>query len=113
MEIAFLRSDFSFNVVATHSSTTTPTFYKATAAWSSQEGSLLLWVWLLSIWSSLALLLTRRRVREVAPVATAVLMTFGGVLPDAHAVLGEPVRRRSRQRRRRAPGSTRCCATRR
>jgi cytochrome c-type biogenesis protein CcmF len=78
MEIAFLRSDFSFAVVSTHSSTTTPTFYKATAAWSSQEGSLLLWVWLLSIWSSLALALTRRRVREVAPVATAVLMTFAG-----------------------------------
>src|SRR6185312_16449514 len=71
MEAAFLRSDFSFGVVATHSSTTTPTFYKATAAWSSQEGSLLLWVWLLSVWSSLALALTRRRVREVAPVATA------------------------------------------
>jgi cytochrome c-type biogenesis protein CcmF len=78
MELAFLRSDFSFDVVATHSSTTTPAFYKATAAWSSQEGSLLLWVWLLSIWSSLALAVTRRRVRAVAPVATAVLMTFAG-----------------------------------
>jgi cytochrome c-type biogenesis protein CcmF len=76
MEAAFLRSDFSFDVVATHSSTTTPAFYKATAAWSSQEGSLLLWVWLLSVWSSAALALTRRRVREVAPVATAVLLTF-------------------------------------
>ena len=78
LELAFLRSDFSFAVVSTHSSTTTPTFYKATAAWSSQEGSLLLWVWLLSVWSSLALAVTRRRVREVAPVATAVLMTFAG-----------------------------------
>ncbi len=76
LELAFLRSDFSLEVVATHSSTTTPTFYKATAAWSSQEGSLLLWVWLLSLWSSLALVVTRRRVREVAPVATAVLLTF-------------------------------------
>ncbi|HEX4806684.1 MAG TPA: cytochrome c-type biogenesis CcmF C-terminal domain-containing protein [Conexibacter sp.] len=76
MEAAFLRSDFSFGVVATHSSTTTPAFYKATAAWSSQEGSLLLWVWLLSLWSSIALTITRRRVREVAPVATGVLMTF-------------------------------------
>ena len=47
LEVAFLRSDFSFDVVASHSSTTTPGFYKATAAWSSQEGSLLLWVWLL------------------------------------------------------------------
>jgi cytochrome c-type biogenesis protein CcmF len=76
MEAAFLRSDFSYSIVASHSSTTTPTFYKATAAWSSQEGSLLLWVWLLSVWSSLVLALTRRRVREIAPVATAVLMAF-------------------------------------
>jgi cytochrome c-type biogenesis protein CcmF len=74
LEAAFLRSDFSFSVVATHSSTTTPAFYKATAAWSSQEGSLLLWVWLLSLWSSLVLALVGRRVRELAPVATAVLL---------------------------------------
>src|ERR1700716_4009948 len=77
LEAAFLRSDFSFNVVAGHSSTTTPTFYKATAAWSSQEGSLLLWVWLLSLWSSLVLFLTRKRVRDIAPYATAVLLGFG------------------------------------
>src|SRR5690348_6328082 len=77
LEAAFLRSDFSFNVVAGHSSTTTPTFYKLAAAWSSQEGSLLLWVFLLSVWSSLILFLTRRRVREIAPYATAVLLGFG------------------------------------
>ncbi len=77
LEIAFLRSDFSYNVVAAHSSTTTPTFYKLTAAWSSQEGSLLLWVFLLSMWSSLVLFLTRRRAREIAPYATAVLLGFG------------------------------------
>jgi cytochrome c-type biogenesis protein CcmF len=67
LEIAFLRSDFSFTVVATHSSTTTPLFYRAAAAWSSQEGSLLLWVWLLSLWSSLVLFMVRRRLRDVAP----------------------------------------------
>src|SRR4051794_11108125 len=55
LEIAFLRSDFSFVTVQAHSSTTTPTFYKATAMWSSQEGSLLLWLWLLSMWSALVL----------------------------------------------------------
>ena len=64
-------------MVATHSSTTTPTFYRAAAAWSSQEGSLLLWVWLLSLWSSLVLFLVRRRLRDVAPYATAVLLGFG------------------------------------
>jgi cytochrome c-type biogenesis protein CcmF len=78
LEQAFLRSDFSFNTVADTSSTTTPGFYKAAAVWSSQEGSLLLWAWLLSLWSSLVLFLTRYRLREVAAYATAVLLGFGG-----------------------------------
>src|SRR4051794_39953480 len=76
LQAAFLRSDFSFALVASHSSTTTPAFYRATAAWSSQEGSLLLWLLLLSLWSSLILFLTRRRLREIAPYATAVLLGF-------------------------------------
>jgi cytochrome c-type biogenesis protein CcmF len=76
LELAFLRSDFSFELVATHSSTTTPAFYRATAIWSSQEGSLLLWVVLLSGWSSAVLFMTRKRAREIAPYATAVLLTL-------------------------------------
>ena len=78
LELAFLRNDFSFNTVADTSSTTTPTFYKAAAVWSSQEGSLLLWAWLLSLWSSLILFLTRRRMRDIAAYATAILLGFGG-----------------------------------
>src|SRR3954469_10478135 len=76
LESAFLRSDFSFGIVASHSSTTTPFLYRAAAAWSSQEGSLLLWLWLLSLWASLVLFLTRRSLRRVAPYATAVLLGF-------------------------------------
>ena len=78
LEIAFLRNDFAFNTVADTSSRTTPTFYRAAAVWSSQEGSLLLWAWLLSMWSSLALFLTRRRMRDIAAYATAILLGFGG-----------------------------------
>jgi cytochrome c-type biogenesis protein CcmF len=78
LEIAFLRSNFAFDTVADTSSRTTPAFYKAAAVWSSQEGSLLLWAWLLSLWSSLALFLTRGRLREVASYATAILLGFGG-----------------------------------
>src|SRR5919106_1310557 len=77
LQAAFVRSDFSFELVTTHSSTTTPLFYRLTAVWSSQEGSLLLWVLLLSLWSSAILHLTRRKLREVAPYATAVLLGFG------------------------------------
>ncbi len=90
LESAFLRSDFTYNVVAGHSSTTTPTFYKAAAAWSSQEGSLLLWVWLLSLWSSLILFLTRRRVRELAPMATAVLLGFGAFFTSLSVFFANP-----------------------
>ena len=78
LELAFLRNDFSFNTVADTSSRTTPTFYRAAAVWSSQEGSLLLWAWLLSLWSSLVLFLTRKRMREVSAYATAILLGFGG-----------------------------------
>src|ERR1700738_4905343 len=78
LEIAFLRNDFTFNTVADTSSRTTPALYRAAAVWSSQEGSLLLWAWLLSLWSSLALFLVRRRMRDVSAYATAVLLGLGG-----------------------------------
>jgi cytochrome c-type biogenesis protein CcmF len=90
LEAAFLRSDFSYNVVAEHSSTTTPTFYKATAAWSSQEGSLLLWVFLLSMWSSLILFATRNRVKQIAPYATAVLLGFATFFTSLATFLANP-----------------------
>jgi cytochrome c-type biogenesis protein CcmF len=78
LEAAFLRNDFTFNTVADTSSRTTPAFYRAAAVWASQEGSLLLWAWLMSLWSSLALFLTRNRLREVAAYATAIMLGFGG-----------------------------------
>src|SRR5919107_593602 len=90
LEIAFLRSDFSFATVASHSSTTTPTFYRAAAAWSSQEGSLLLWLWLLSLWASLVLFLTRRTLRRVAPYATAVLLGFAAFFAGLLVFLETP-----------------------
>jgi len=90
LEAAFLRSDFSFELVGSHSSTTTPTFYKATAMWSSQEGSLLLWVWLLALWSSLVLFATRRRLREIAPYATAVLLGFAAFFVALVVFLASP-----------------------
>jgi cytochrome c-type biogenesis protein CcmF len=74
VEIAFAGNDFSFNIVQQHSSLETPTFYKLAAMWSSQEGSLLLWAWVLSIVSSAALYATRNKLREIVPWATAVMM---------------------------------------
>jgi len=78
LQSAFLRSDFSYALVAEGSSTDTPTFYKATAMWATQDGSLLLWALLLSVFSSTVLFLTRRSLREIAPYATAVLAVVAG-----------------------------------
>jgi cytochrome c-type biogenesis protein CcmF len=77
LEAAFARTDLSLAVVADHSSTTTPLFYRFTAMWSSQEGSLMLWAFVLSGASSAVLLMTHRKHREIVPYATAVL---GGLI---------------------------------
>ncbi|HEY1854515.1 MAG TPA: cytochrome c-type biogenesis CcmF C-terminal domain-containing protein [Solirubrobacterales bacterium] len=74
IEIEFLSDNFSFKIVQEHSSLETPTFYKVAAMWSSQEGSLLLWAWVLSIFSSAALFFTRNKLRQLVPWATGVLM---------------------------------------
>jgi cytochrome c-type biogenesis protein CcmF len=78
LESAFLRSDFSYALVAQGSSTDTPTFYKVTALWATQDGSLLLWATLLALFASAVLFLTRRTLRDIAPWATAVLALVAG-----------------------------------
>src|SRR5450759_4284882 len=90
LELAFLRNDFTFNTVADTSSRTTPTFDRAASVWSSQEGSLLLWAWLLSMWSSLALFLTRKRMRDIAAYATAILLGFGAFFIALMVIYANP-----------------------
>ena len=48
---AFLNDDFSVLYVANHSQLALPAFYKVSAVWSAHEGSLLLWVLILSSWT--------------------------------------------------------------
>ncbi|MBN9623190.1 MAG: heme lyase CcmF/NrfE family subunit, partial [Actinobacteria bacterium] len=77
IEIAMATNQFHLNIVAEHSSRETPMFYKLAAMWSSQEGSLLLWSFVLSVAASLALYSTRHKLREIVPWATAVMMGVG------------------------------------
>jgi cytochrome c-type biogenesis protein CcmF len=89
LEAAYLRTDLGFKLVAQNSSDETPTFYKVTAMWSSQEGSLLLWAFLLSVYSSVVLFVTRRRLREIVPWATAVLGVVAAFFLSLMVVFGE------------------------
>jgi len=49
---AFLRNDFSVLYVASNSNTELPNFYRVAAVWGAHEGSLLLWLLILVIWSA-------------------------------------------------------------
>ncbi len=48
---SFLSNDFSVLYVAQHSNSLLPKVYQFSAVWGGHEGSLLLWVLLLSLWS--------------------------------------------------------------
>jgi len=77
---ALIRHDFSFVYVADHTSRELPTGYTISAFWGGQEGSLLLWLLLLTGYAAAAVLLNRRSARDlvvwVVPVLGAVALFF-------------------------------------
>jgi cytochrome c-type biogenesis protein CcmF len=48
---AFVTFDFSVVYVASNSNSALPTFYRVAALWGAHEGSLLLWAWILAVWT--------------------------------------------------------------
>jgi len=80
---ALARHDFSFVYVAEHTNIQLPLGYRLSAFWGGQEGSLLLWLLVLSGYSALAVWLNRRT-RElmawVVPVLAGVATFFAFML---------------------------------
>ncbi len=70
---ALARHDFSFSYVAGHTSRELPLGYKLASFWSGQEGSLLLWLLVLTGMGSAAVALNRRLVRSVLPWTVPIL----------------------------------------
>ena len=62
----FAVNDFSVQYVVNNSNTTLPIYYRLSAVWGSHEGSLLLWIWLLSLWSAAVALFSKRLPQEAA-----------------------------------------------
>src|SRR5271163_1506150 len=48
---AFIENDFSVAYVAQNSNSALPLFYRVTALWGAHEGSLLLWILVLTLWT--------------------------------------------------------------
>jgi len=78
----FVGNDFSVGLVATHSNLSLPLHYRIAATWGSHEGSMLLWVLILSCWTgavavfstSLPLVLRARILSTMGLVAAGFLL---------------------------------------
>ncbi len=62
--ISFVNSDFSNELVYNHSHTTKPLFYKISGTWGNHEGSLLLWLLVLTLFIYIFLLKSKNEKKE-------------------------------------------------
>ena len=72
---SLITGDFRMAYVAAHSNRAMSTLYKFAAWWGGQEGSLLLWAWLLSTYTMVVVFMNRRKFRDMMPYVTAILTT--------------------------------------
>jgi len=84
LERALVARDFSYRYVAEHTSLDLPPYYAATSLWAGQEGSLLLWLLILSSYGAAFLWCYRKRFDPfydaVAMVVATVMIFFTGLL---------------------------------
>ena len=81
---ALVAHDFSFVYVRQHTSRDLTTIYCVTAFWGGQEGSLLLWLLVLTGYGALVVILNRKLLRDlivwVVPVIGAIATFFSFIL---------------------------------
>ena len=62
--LSFVNSDFSNETVFNHSHTTKPLFYKISGSWGNHEGSLLLWLLVLTLFLFLFLINSKQQLKS-------------------------------------------------
>lgn len=70
---AFVAGDYSIRYVQRYSDSVQPLFYKITSYWGGLDGSVMFWVFLLSLFGSVAVRVNRERHRELMPYVVAVI----------------------------------------
>ena len=69
----FLNNDFSVLYVSQHSNSGLPLHYRFAAIWGGHEGSLLLWVFILSIWTSAVAIFSKHLPQEMVARVLGVM----------------------------------------
>jgi cytochrome c-type biogenesis protein CcmF len=79
---AFVTFDFSVKYVTSNSNSALPTFYRVAAMWGAHEGSLLLWIWILALWTLAVAAFSRTLPASFASRVMGVLgvVSFGFLL---------------------------------
>ena len=76
MIYALVTRDFQVEYVARYTNRSLPMIYTLTAFYAGQEGSLLFWAWLLSIFAAIVIFQNRKKNLELLPYVLSVLMTI-------------------------------------
>ena len=71
---AFLTFDFSVRYVATNTNLGTPFYYRITGVWGALEGSIILWSWMLALYTVILIVRHRVGARELYPWALATML---------------------------------------
>ena len=71
---AFLSFDFSVRYVANNTNLGTPFYYRLTAVWGALEGSIVLWAWMLSLYTLIVVVRHRTSARDLYPWVLAVML---------------------------------------
>jgi cytochrome c-type biogenesis protein CcmF len=74
---AFAYHDYALAYVASHSARSMPLQYRLAALWGGQDGSLLLWGWMLMAYGAAAILVSRRTSRTLMPWVCVMLLANG------------------------------------
>lgn len=77
MIYALVAHDFSVGYVAQVGSRATPLFYTVISLWGALEGSILFWVWVLALLTTLVVFWNRHFAGRLIPYTTATLLAVG------------------------------------
>src|SRR5207302_3210053 len=86
----FAVSDFSIKYIAAHSNRDLPIYFKISSIWGGQEGSLLFWGWLLTVYSAMVIIQNWRKHSAMMPYVVAVLMGTSLFFTSMHLFIVNP-----------------------
>jgi cytochrome c-type biogenesis protein CcmF len=87
---ALVRHDFTFSYVAAHTDRSLPFWYALSAFWGGQEGSLLLWLLVLTGYGALAVAVNRRLLRDLTAWVVPVLGGIGAFFAFVLVAVSSP-----------------------